>query len=180
MQMLMNRRHLIVAAMTVFAVFFVGMGQAAAQVKLAYVDLQRALNEVEDGKKAKEKLKGMFDERQKKLDTAQEELKKFQEEIKTNIEGELWSDETKRAKMGEYQQRFVELQTLYGTLQKELAEAEAKETRKIFERFEKILADIGKADGYTMILERTESSILWAPTSLDITDVLIQRYNTGK
>ena len=45
-------------------------------VKLAYVDLQRALNEVDDGKKAKARLKRMFQERQKKLDDKQEGLKK--------------------------------------------------------------------------------------------------------
>ena len=39
---------------------------------------------------------------------------------------------------------------------------------------------VGLQEGYVMILEKTESSILWAPKSMDITDVLIQRYNTGK
>ncbi len=151
---------------------------AQAQVKIVYVDLQRALNEVEDGKRAKAKLKKMFDERQKQLDVAQKELKAFQEEIKTNIEGKLWNEETQRTKMGEYQKKFVELQSLYVQLQRELAEAEGKETKKILDKFEKLLAEIGKENKYTLILEKTESSILWAPSSLDITDVLIQRYNT--
>lgn len=153
---------------------------SAQQMKLAYVDLQRALNEVEDGKKAKNKLKRMFDDRQKKLDGEQEELKRFKDKLEGELKSNLLSEDKKREKMADYQRRFYELQVLYTKLQKELSESEAKETKKIFTRFRKILKDVGLKEGYTMILEKTESSILWAPASLDITDVLIQRYNAGK
>src|SRR5882672_2724673 len=40
----------------------------AEDVKLGYVDLQRALNETDDGRKAKESLKKVFDQKQKELD----------------------------------------------------------------------------------------------------------------
>jgi Skp family chaperone for outer membrane proteins len=46
----------------------------AEEVKLGYVDMQRALNETEDGRKAKANLKKVFDQKQKELDEQQEEL----------------------------------------------------------------------------------------------------------
>lgn len=182
MQLAHSFKNLAVAAMAAFALFFmVAPSVAAAQdVKIAYVDLQRALNEVEDGKAAKGKLKKMFEDRQKQLDAEQEELRKYKEKLEGEIKGNLLSDEAKREKAMEYQRKFYELQMTFTKLQKELTEAEAKETRKIFERFQKILKDVGLEKGYTIILEKTESSILWAPASLDITDLLIQRYNAGK
>ncbi len=152
----------------------------AQDVKIAYVDLQKALNEVDDGKKAKAQLKKMFDERQKQLDAQQEELKTFKEKLEGEIEGNLLSDDAKREKVMEYQKKFTELQALYVQLQRELTEAEAKETKKIFVRFQKILKDIGLEKGYTVILEKTESSVLWAPDSLNITDELVKRYNSGQ
>ena len=154
--------------------------QDKKQVKLAYVDLQRALNEVEDGKKAKKKLKRMFNKRQKKLDAQQEELKGFKEKLEAELKSDILSDDKKREKMMAYQEKFVELQQLYAQLQKELTESEAKETKKIFAKMRDILKDVGLQKGYTMILEKTESSVLWAPKNLDITDELIQRYNSGK
>ncbi len=154
--------------------------QKPAAVKIGYVDLQRALNEVGDGKAAKAKLKKMFDERQKKLDASQEELKKFKEKLEGEIKGNLLTEDKKREKMMEYQRSFYELQVTYTKLQKELTESEAKETKKIFTRFQTILKDIGLASGYTMIFEKTESSVLWAPADLDLTDQLIQRYNSGQ
>ncbi|MEL6178747.1 MAG: OmpH family outer membrane protein, partial [Myxococcota bacterium] len=147
--------------------------------KLAFVDLQRALNEVEDGKKAKRKLKTMFNKRQKELDAEQEKLKKFKDELEQKIKDGLLNEEKQREEMMKYQRQFYDLQMLYAKLQKELTEAEAKETKKIFAKMRNILKDIGLAEGYTMVLEKTESSILWAPKSLDVTDVLIQRYNAG-
>jgi outer membrane protein len=150
---------------------------AAQQIKIAYVDLQRALNSVEDGKKAKSELKGMFDQRQKKLDSEQEELKKFKEALEKELQSDLLGEEKKREKMIDYQRRFYELQNLYLQLQKELSTAEAERTKKIFGRFQEVLQEIGLKEGYTIILEKTESSVLWAPKSLDITDQLIQNYN---
>ncbi|MEZ4468703.1 MAG: OmpH family outer membrane protein [bacterium] len=47
-------------------------GTAAAEVKIAFVDMQRALLEVEDGKEAKQKLEKMKKERQAALDAQQE------------------------------------------------------------------------------------------------------------
>jgi outer membrane protein len=40
-----------------------------------------------------------------------------------------------------------------------------------------ILRRIGQTDGYTMIIEANEGGVVWVPANLDLTDVLIQRYN---
>ena len=59
------------------AVFLLSTSAAFAEdMKLGYVDMQRALNETEDGRKAKEKLKKDFDQKQKELDEQQNQLKK--------------------------------------------------------------------------------------------------------
>src|SRR5437879_5675620 len=55
--------------------------QARAEQKIAYVDLQRALEETDEGKKAKAKLKADFEKKQKELDARQDELKKIKQEL---------------------------------------------------------------------------------------------------
>ena len=54
---------------------------AQAQEKIAFVDLQRALEETKDGQAAKNRLKSDFDQKQKELDAKQEELKKMKEDF---------------------------------------------------------------------------------------------------
>src|SRR5262252_10741783 len=64
------------------AVFLLSTSAAFAEdMKLGYVDMQRALNETDDGRKAKEKLKKDFEQKQKELDEQQAQLKKEIEDI---------------------------------------------------------------------------------------------------
>ena len=47
-------------------------------------------------------------------------------------------------------------------------------TRKILEELLQVAQNLGKSEGYTMILEKTESSIVYADESIDITDKVIK------
>ena len=147
-------------------------------VKIAYVDMQRALLEVEDGKKAKSTLEKMKKDRQGKLDVRQSELRKMQKDLES--QKPFMKKELYEQKVMEFRQKLGELQQTYATLQRELAMEEAKLTKKIFGRMAKILAKVGKKGEYTMIFEKTESSLLWAEKHLDLTNELIRRYNAGE
>ena len=153
-------------------------GLASAETKLGYVDLQRALLEVNDGKTAKKKLEKMKSDRQKKLDVRQNELRDMQKSLEA--QQAFMQDDVKRQKKQEFAQRLQELQATYVNLQKELAAQEAKLTKTIYDRMGRILSKIGEKGGYTMILEKSQSSVLWAPRHLDLTNDLIRRYNAGQ
>jgi outer membrane protein len=149
-----------------------------AQVRVAVVDLQRALNETEDGRRAKTQLKRLFKSRQKQLDDKQNELKKMKEDIEK--QKNVLSQPALQKKLEQYQQAFVELQTVYVDYQRELASKEAELTKVIIQRMESILRRLGQAEGYTLILERGEAGVMWVPSNLDVTDSVIQRYNAGE
>ena len=69
----MKRR---LALLSVFAAVLLSASGALAQNKFAYVDMQRALDQIDEGKAIKAELKGEFDRKQAELDKKQEELKK--------------------------------------------------------------------------------------------------------
>lgn len=175
-------RRLIPGLLAVAALTFTAapaLAQKADEtVRIAYVDLQRALLEVEDGKKAKASLEKMKADRQKELDALQTEVRKLKEDF--DRQSEFLKAEAKQQKQIELAQKLQMLQQTYAEKQKELVTEEAKLTQKIFARMGKILATVGKKDGYTMIFEKSESSLLWAPTHLDLTNELIRRYNAGE
>src|SRR5688572_10195231 len=54
---------------------------AQADQKIGYVDVSKALNDVEDGKTAKAKLQSDFTDKQKKLDAMQNDLKAKKDEF---------------------------------------------------------------------------------------------------
>jgi len=164
-------------AATVLALLLGASSARAEAIKIGYVDLQRAVTETEDGKQAKAKLQGMFKEKQNELDRKQEEFKKAKEEL--DKQKVMLKPEVQRQREKELQDRFVELQALYVKLQKELSQAEAEATKDIFAKLHRIIVKIADKEGFTIVLEKTESSILWAKPSLDLTNELIRAYNSG-
>lgn len=144
-------------------------------VKIAFVDLQRALNETEDGRRAKASLKRLFTKRQSALDEEQNKLKTLKEQIEK--QQKVLTKEALAKRAEEYQKAFVDLQTSYVDYQRELAEKEAQLTKEIFTKMEGILRRIGQSEGYTMIFDRG-SGVVWGRSDLDLTDRLIQMYNT--
>lgn len=151
---------------------------AFGQVRIAVVDLQRALNETEDGRRAKAQLKRLFKRRQQSLDSKQNELKKMKEDIEK--QRDVLSRDALEKRLEAYQKAFIELQSTYVEYQRELAQKEAQLTKGILERMQDILRRMGQSDGYTMIVERNEGGVVWTPANLDVTDDLIQRYNRGE
>jgi outer membrane protein len=147
----------------------------AQDVKIGVVDLQRAMNETEDGRRAKRRLKILFDKRQKELDALQEELKKMGEQLEQ--QKNVLAENVLRERYAQYQQKLAELQQLYMESQRELAAKEAEFTQQILERMQAILRRIGQSEGFTLIVEANEGGVVFAPTHLDLTDRVIQRYN---
>ena len=170
----MSLSRIVVFALATFALVS-SPSIVQAQMKIGVVDLQRAINETEDGRQAKRRLTKLFEERQKKLDEAQKSLKSQKEAIER--QQDVLSEDALKKKVAKYQEDLMALQTEYVDYQRELSTKEAELTKKILDRMQAILRRIGQTDGYTMIVEANEGGVVWVPSNLDLTDVLIQRYN---
>ena len=162
---------------------FVCLGLVAAPMiaeaqKIAYVDLQKALNLSEAGKEAKEKIKTEVQGYDAEVQQRQEELKKLKEDLEK--QAMLLSEEARNAKERDYQQKVKEYQRFTKDIQETLQQMDQDFTRKILEELLKVAQSYGKSQGYAMILEKTESSIVYADESIDITDAVIKEFNKGQ
>jgi len=156
------------------AVFLLSTSAAFAEdMKLGYVDMQRALNETEDGRKAKEKLKKDFEQKQKELDEQQAQLKKEIEDL--DKKRTLLPADKVREKEAELRVKLEKVQQTYMRHQQDLQGKEQKETQKIFERMTKIISEIAAAENFSMIVDK--SALVFAKPHLDLTNELIRRYN---
>ena len=148
----------------------------AEEVKIGYVDMQRALNETEDGRKAKANLKKVFDQKQKELDEQQATLKKDLEDLEKKRT--LLPADKVREKEAELQSRMQKVQQTYLRHQQDLSGKEQEATGKIFERMTKIISKIAAAENFSMILDK--AALVYAKPHLDLTNELIRRYNAGE
>jgi outer membrane protein len=147
-------------------------------IKIAVVDMQRALHETEDGRKAKAQLKKLFEDRQKTLDKQQNDLKAMKDSL--DKQHDVLTPAVLTKKQEELQKAFADLQTTYMEFQRELASKEGELTKDIIERMQRIMRHVGQTEGYTLVLERNESGVVYVPSNYDLTDLLIQRYNAGE
>jgi len=165
-----------------FAIFALALGMwpaaGAADLKLGYVDMQRAVKEVEEGKRAFKKLRRTYNRYQKEIRKKEQDLKKFQEELKK--QALLLTEDAKKQKGQELQRKVLEFQNLYLEKQRDLQQRESKLMSPIIGRLVKLVQQLGERGEYTMILEKNDSRILFAQQSLDLTNEVIRLYNSGK
>lgn len=158
-------------------VLLVAATPALAQ-KIAYVDLQKALNMSTAGQKAKEEISGKFQGYQDELASRQEELKKLKEDLEK--QAILLSEDARAQKERDFQRKLKDFQRFAKDVEEELQQKDAYHTRQILEEVQGIINNIGKKNGYTVILERTESSVLYGDPSVDLTDQVIEALNAKK
>ena len=150
-------------------------GVARAEQKIAYVDLQRALMEVDEGKSAKAKLKAEFDKRQKQLDAEQQALKQDKDDL--DKRAMAMTEDARNAKQQELMQKLQEVQQHYVKMQGELTDQEHQMTQAIFTKMQGIIGEIAQAEGVTFVFDKG-AGLVYAPPSLDLTNELIRRYNS--
>ncbi|MHB1398943.1 MAG: OmpH/Skp family outer membrane protein [Trichloromonadaceae bacterium] len=166
----------IVAAL--FTLLLLAAPALAVENKIGYVDLQKALNTSEAGKAAKEKISKKVKEYEGTIDTRQKEIKKLKEELEK--QAMLLSEDARGAKERDYQQKVKEFQRFTKDIQEELQQKDNEFTKQILEELFKVIKDVGEKEGYTLILEQSESSILYADEKVNLTDKVIKAFDAKK
>ncbi|MDX1386558.1 MAG: OmpH family outer membrane protein [bacterium] len=150
----------------------------AQNLKIGLVNFQQALNDVEEGKRAKANLKSQFESKQQALNAKQEGLKRLKEEIEAKRAA--LSADAMRQKEAQYRDQFLDLQKTLAQFRQEMATKEAEVTQGIVEKLKKTVERIGKSEGYTIIFEKSQDTVLFANGATDLTAKVISAYNSGK
>lgn len=148
---------------------------ARAEIKLGYVDFQRAVKEVEEGKATGALLKRDAEEKQKQLNVRMEELKRLQEDLQK--QAQILTPEARAAKAAEVERKTMETQEIYVKLQQELSQKERDAMRPLADKMTAVAREIAEADGFTMIFDRDSAGLVYAPPALDLTNELIRKFN---
>ena len=151
---------------------------ALAETKIAYVDLQKALNLSKAGVKAKNAIAAQVKKYEEEFKSKQEELQK----LKTELEKQavLLSDSAKAQKERDFQQNVKELQRFQKDVKEELQQRDADATKKILNQLFEILQKLGKEGGYQMVIEKNEGAVIYADESVDLTDELIKAFDAAQ
>jgi outer membrane protein len=150
--------------------------QAQSAMRVAVVDVQRAMLQTEDGLRVQATLKKEFDKKQQELNKKQTDLQKQKEDL--DKQGKVLSKDAYEKKLGELQKQMVDLQTMYVDYNKELEKQQKEKTEPIFEKIMAIVKRIATTENYDIVVDKT--TVAYVRTDLDLTDKCIQMYNSGQ
>jgi outer membrane protein len=149
---------------------------ADAVFKVAYVDLQKALQTVEAGKNAKSQLEKEVTAKRTSLEKQQADLQKEAEQFEKKAA--ILNDAAKASKQAELQKRFADFQRQAGEMQMDLQKRERELTKPLIDELRAIIEGMGKEKGFQLILEKNEGAVLYAENGNDLTEQVISAFNT--
>jgi outer membrane protein len=149
------------------------LSEAQEKVKIGYVDIQKVISESQAGKRARERFQAQVKKAEGDILKERQDI----ERLKTDLDkkGPLLKDEERRNLEADLQKRSVILQRSMSDHQQDLQVKNNEMMSEILKELEKIVNEVGKAEKFTLILER--SQILYSDQGIDITSKVIETYN---
>lgn len=149
---------------------------APDKAKIATISIQKVLSTSKAALAAQDQVQAEVQKLQDKFKKDEDVLTA----LKSDIEKKslAWSEEVKAEKEREYQKKMREYGQKTEDAKFEVQQLEKKVMEPILKVLNDVIADLGKKEGYTMILENTmkglrnRTGLLYADEKLDISDLV--------
>lgn len=168
----------VIAFTLIFLVSMCGLGYSQTNVKIGYIDLQKVIRDSKAGKSAKTAFENEFKKKKQIIDTKANIL--AQEKQDFISQSPLMDDAARSRKAEEIQQNEKELTRLRDDFREELQKKDFELTQKILKELEGVIRVIGDKEGYSLIIEKTESGIIYGGDDVNITQKVITAYDKSK
>lgn len=141
----------------------------SADLKIAYIDVSRVFDEYKRTKEEDAILEKKGMEKETQREKMVSEIKKIKEDL------ELASDKLKQEKQKLLDDKIKALQDYDRTTREDLRKERDSIVRDILKEIDEVIQDLGKKEGYTLILN--ERVILYHDNTLNLTEKVIAILN---
>ncbi|OGP86954.1 MAG: hypothetical protein A2Y95_04110 [Deltaproteobacteria bacterium RBG_13_65_10] len=145
----------------------------AADLRVAYVDMEKAFSTSDAGKTAKAKFTRKLDDLTRRIEARETELKQLQDSLEKAAA--TLSDEARKDREIGYQSKYRDYQRLVKDSQDDLRREDAELTNRILKNLLEVVEQVGRSGNYTLVLEK--KSVLYAAQQIDITDQVVAAMN---
>lgn len=155
------------------AVLVSGASLASAQVKVAIINLQKAVLDTAELTKAQKDLEAKFKPRQEQMEAIQRELQQIQQQLQT-MAGKLTpAAEQELTIKGQRRQR--ELQRMTEDLQGDVDRERQEVLGRSAQRMQEVVKKVSEAGGYDIVID--VSNAVYHKPALEITAAATTEYN---
>jgi outer membrane protein len=151
---------------------------AAAQSKVAVIDVQRVVAESDPGKQAIQKLKAVSDAKVQEGQVMQQEMATLRDQI--NKQRFTVSEERLAEMNKDLEDKTISIRRFEDDAKRELEDARRRELGGLEEQILPIINQIGQERGITLIFNKFQSGLVYADEAVDITDEVIRQFNTAQ
>ena len=167
--------HKAIVLLALAAILVAGTAAQDEALRIGVVDIDQAISSTEEGKAAREEFARKQREAEGKIQPLVERYKELEDDLKAKKF--VLSDEA----LFQRQLDLVEMRNQIQSKMKEI-EGQMKVDQKRLEgpliaKLGGIIEDIGKNQGFTLIIRRGAPGFLYTREALDVTDLVIEKYN---
>lgn len=148
---------------------------AADKPAIGYVDVRKVLVESKIGKKNKAEFEKLIKDKESVLSKEEEKLKAMQEAFQKDQL--MMTDDQKKAKQKAFQEKADAYQKMVKDAKQEVGKKDSEYTSKSLADIRSIVADLAKEMKLSLVLEASESGLLYAEEGMDLTPKVIEKYD---
>jgi len=163
---------LCLAVLAAFPIALPGPAQAE-EIKIGFIDLQKAISSTKDWKKSFAEFKESFKKEKDTIAKKEEKLKGMLEDL--NKKNFVLDPELKKTKAEALNKEKINFERYVQDKNTEFAKKEKEMTSKILDQMLEVVKKVGKDNKYTMILE--QKALLFHDQGNDVTDLAIKAYD---
>jgi len=149
----------------------------ASAVRVGIINIQRAIIECNEGKKAAEELTKRFTPKRAELERKQKEIEELQGQLE---KGKNTLADDKRAELiRDIERKTKDFNRDNDDATADFQQAESQLINTIGQKVMRVVDEYSRRNGYDVILDvsNPQSNVLWATNRLDVTDEIIGAYN---
>ena len=150
---------------------------AAADLRIAVVDMQRALNECDAGRRAKDQVKAKFEKAQDQLKRQREDLDRMKEDY--DKKAIVLKDDERRNLEKDLEGRSLEFKRKYEDFERDLKRTDSELTSGIVQDLYGVVHEYGESHSYSLVLEASSGVLLYSDKTTDITDEIVKIHNSS-
>ena len=170
-------RTLAMAALAALLVWGTAASEEQA-IKIGVVDIEQAISSTQEGKAAREEFARKQREAESKVQPMLDRYRALEEELKAKKF--VLSDDALYQKQLDLAEMRNEIQSKMREVEGQLQVDQKRLEGPLVQKLEGIIEEFGKSQGFTLIIRRGAPGVLYAREALDVTELVIERYNKKK
>lgn len=152
-------------------------GAEGGGARIAVIDVQRLVLESKTGKEVLDRLKNLREQKTAEGEVLKQEITDLQERLE---QGRLSLAEEKIADLEkQLEDKMIALRRFSDDADRQLQKEQEEAFARIENEVMPIISALGDEQGFTMIFNKFNSGLLFAVDEVDITDLVLQRFETS-